>query len=334
MSGLQNVRSLVHENLIPALERAAVILSRLLGLARFHDGQGDDVGFGAAQASRALDILAALTLVANRVLLGAMDELDHFAVFSGWLRHEIDRQASGGGGGPGDGAGVDISEKEATMDHGRVLAYLRHYLVRSPLALFLADVGRDDYSADWQHVEDGPSLLDMLDRQLRREEQGLPHMKALPRLEFLVAYLTSRSQKMFDAIAENLKKSVRFGLPTRLETGGAVAKFATRLCPGPDAVRTCSTEHDPPRCRARLTRILRKPGYPTPPRSPKRRRMNVSAPLSNLPPQHQLHTTNPLPPLGPSPPLPHRHFHNQRHIHHAIHQRRALPPRPRHHHHQ
>lgn len=235
VAGLQSVRSLAHENLIPALERTAVILSRLLGLARFHDGLDDGLGFTAAQISRMLDIVGALLLVANRVLMTVMDELDHFVVFSAWLRHEIDRQASSSSSGGAPASGIDeLAEMDATLQHGKVLTYVRTYLVRSPLVLFLGDdhVARDDYQTDWQHVEGGESLVEMLDRQLAKEETGQPHMKALPRLEFLVSYLSSRSQKIFESIELNLKRGVRFEKPTRLSIGGRIRKYATRLCPG------------------------------------------------------------------------------------------------------
>ena len=135
MSGLENLRSLVHENFLPALERCSVILSRLRGLALFHK-QRDDIGFSAAQVSRAMDIIACLTLVGHKILTHAMDELEHFAAFSAWLRFQIDRLASP--------ANDDLTEKEATMDSGRVLTYIERYLTDSPLSLFFDDVSKDD----------------------------------------------------------------------------------------------------------------------------------------------------------------------------------------------
>jgi anaphase-promoting complex subunit 4 len=120
VSGLTSLRSLVHENFMPALERCAIILSRLLGIARFHDSE-EGLGFDKGQIKKLIDIVSCLTMVAHRVLTTVMDELEHFHAFSTWLRFEIDKQGS-------PSANEELSEKEATMDHVKVLSSL----TRSP----------------------------------------------------------------------------------------------------------------------------------------------------------------------------------------------------------
>src|SRR6266536_2491918 len=117
MSGLENLRDLVHQNMLPALERCGIILSRLLGIARFHDGDVD-IGFTTPQITRLMDIVACLTLVSHKILLLVMEELELFVVFSSWLRLEIDRLAS-------SSHSEELSEKEAMMDNGKVLLYIR-----------------------------------------------------------------------------------------------------------------------------------------------------------------------------------------------------------------
>jgi anaphase-promoting complex subunit 4 len=208
--------------MIPALERAAIILSRLLGLARFHSTK-DSIGFNAAQITKLMDIVSCLTLVSHKILLLTMEELELFSTFSSWLRFEIDKLAS-------SSVSEDISEKEATLDNSRVLTYIQQYLTTSPLALYLDEVAQDDYTNDWQHAEDGLSLLDMLDKQLQRHESGQPCMRALPHLEFLVNYLTSRSNAVFSSIAESQKRSVRMGRETKLDIGSSISKYDVRMC--------------------------------------------------------------------------------------------------------
>lgn len=41
-TGLDNLKRLVHENMLPALERCSVILSRFSGIARFQGSNGSD----------------------------------------------------------------------------------------------------------------------------------------------------------------------------------------------------------------------------------------------------------------------------------------------------
>jgi anaphase-promoting complex subunit 4 len=221
-SGLENLRSLVHENMIPALERCDIILSRLIGLARFHD-LGDSMDLAPPQISRLMDIVSCLVLVCHKILLLVMEELESFAVFSSWLRLEIDKLAA-------SSISEELLEKEAAMDHAKVLAYIEQYLTTSPLGLYFDDVGKDDYTNDWKHADDGASLLDLLDKQIKRHESGQPHMKALPRVDFLVNYLTSRAGTIFKNIAEAEKRSVRFGQPTRLEIGDHISKYDIHMC--------------------------------------------------------------------------------------------------------
>ncbi|KAK3692238.1 anaphase-promoting complex, cyclosome, subunit 4-domain-containing protein [Podospora appendiculata] len=231
-SGLQNLRSLVHENFIPALERCGIILSRLLGIAHFHDSR-ESIGFTAAQISRLMDIVVCLTVVANNVLLTVMDELDHFTAFSAWLRLEIDKLAS-------STMSDELTEKEVTMDNGKVLSYIQQYLLSSPLALYFDEVTKEDYSKDLDLAEDGSSLLEMLEKQLKRQESGLTYMKALPHIDFLVTYLTSRANTVFHDIAEAEKRNVRFGQSTEVSIGEKIWRHDLHvvLSTENDAVRT------------------------------------------------------------------------------------------------
>ncbi|CRK39037.1 hypothetical protein BN1723_000603 [Verticillium longisporum] len=235
ISGLEALRALVHENLLPALERCAVILSRLRGLAQFHDAR-DDIGFSAAQVARAMDVVACLRLAAHRVLLHVMEELDLFTAFSGWLRFQIDRLASS------SSATEELNEKEAGLENGKVLAYIQRYLLRSPMALFFEPVAEDEREADWKFVQNEPALLDAVDAQIARQEDGQPYMKALPQLAFLVAYLEDRADGIFKDIAEAQKRSVRFGQPTLnekeagLENGKVLAYIQRYLLRSPMAL--------------------------------------------------------------------------------------------------
>lgn len=223
VTGLENLRSLVHENFIPALERCGIILSRLLGIARFHESH-KDIGFTSSRISRLMDMVSCLTVVANKILLSVMDELEHFSVFSIWLRLEIDKLSS-------PNLVDELTEKEATMDNAKVLTYIQRYLVSSPLALYFDEVTSEDYTRDEALLGDGGgSLLEILDKHLKRQEAGQPYMRALPRVDFLVNYLTSRANSVFGDIAEAQKQTVRFGQATELSVGLEIERQDVYLC--------------------------------------------------------------------------------------------------------
>ena len=223
VTGLENLRSLIHENFIPALERCGIILSRLLGIARFHEAR-ESIGFTASRISRLMDMVSCLTVVANNILLSVMDELEHFGVFSTWLKLEIDKLAS-------PNLADELTEKEATMDNGKVLTYIQRYLVSSPLALYFDEDTSEDYARDEAFLGDGGgSLLQILDKHLKLQAAGQPYMKALPRVDFLVNYLTSRANSVFGDIAEAQKRTVRFGKSTELSIGTEIWRQDIQLC--------------------------------------------------------------------------------------------------------
>jgi anaphase-promoting complex subunit 4 len=190
----------------PALERCSVILSRFAGIAKFQ-GADDAVGFTSKQISLIIDTVACLHLVSSKILIQVVDELELFASFSSWLRYEIDRLASDASSSPND----DAVEKEASIDHSKVLLYLQTTMTTSPLAIFFADSSEEDNNDNWSHVEQGLPMFDLLDKQLQKQERGLPFMKPLPKVELLCKFLTEQANTVFRQIAEAEKRNVLFG---------------------------------------------------------------------------------------------------------------------------
>ncbi|OTB09784.1 hypothetical protein K445DRAFT_323643 [Daldinia sp. EC12] len=217
LSGLHALRSLVHENFLPALERVGIILSRLLGIARFHESK-EEPGFTSAQITRVMDIVSCLMLVGNKILLIVMEELDLFQSFSIWLRHEIDRLAA-------PSAVEELSEKEATMEHGKVLAYIQQYMAASPLRNHLSNVSPENVERGRQKAESGSSLLELLGKQLNKQDTKQIDDDVFSQVEFLYGYLEGKASAIFEGIAEAEKRSVRFGEPTALELPSSISKF-------------------------------------------------------------------------------------------------------------
>ncbi|KAG9233604.1 anaphase-promoting complex, cyclosome, subunit 4-domain-containing protein [Amylocarpus encephaloides] len=207
VTGLEGIRRLVHENMVPALDRCSVILSRLSGIAKFK-GPNSSVGFSSQQISLITDTVACLHLVANKILMQAMDELDLFAAFSSWLRFQIDTLASDSST-PND----EEIEKESLIDHSKVLLYIEDCMTASPLEVYFGDSTPEELELGNVLAGQDVSMFDELDEQLQKEAQGLPYKKSLPRLEVLCKTLSWQSNAVFGQIAEAEKRNVRFGNP-------------------------------------------------------------------------------------------------------------------------
>lgn len=210
--GLESLRNLIHENMLPALERSTLILSRLSGIARFHEHE-DAIGFTNAEIIRLVDVLAALNLVCHRALLVVMEELDLFRMFSSWLRITIDRVSSGT-------VSDEIMEKEALLDPAKILRYIERYLASSPMAVYFEKLPKDLWDEGLASTQECAKMLDEVDEQLRREEAGKPYKKALPQASFLVDLLAQKARDVFQNIAYAEKRSVRFGRAVELEVTG------------------------------------------------------------------------------------------------------------------
>lgn len=213
--------------MLPALERSTLILSRLSGIARFHEHE-DAIGFTNAEIARLVDVLAALNLVCHRALLVVTEELDLFRMFSSWLRITVDRVSSGT-------VSDEIMEKEALLDPVKILRYIERHLVSSPMAVYFEKLPKEIWDEDLASVQDYAKVLDGVDEQLRKEEAGKPYKKSLPQVGFLVDLLAQKAGEVFQNIAHAEKRSVRFGQAVKLEVADqgnaeALDLVAARMC--------------------------------------------------------------------------------------------------------
>jgi anaphase-promoting complex subunit 4 len=243
--GLENLRNLIHENMLPAIDRCTVILSRLSGIARFHEEE-DHVGFTNTEITRLVDILSALNLICHKVLLITMEELELFRMFSSWVRLTIDRVSS-------TTVPEDLMEKEAILDPAKILRYIERYLVSSPMAIHFEKVPREIWDEDWQRMQDSSGVLDELDNQLKRRDAGKSYMKGLAQMAFVVDLLTAKAEGVFKNIAEAEKRSVRFGQAVKLELARENSNLETftavdsRMCSVPKPVSlVLQILHPPP----------------------------------------------------------------------------------------
>jgi anaphase-promoting complex subunit 4 len=229
--GLENIKRILHENMLPALERCSVILSRFAGIAKFQ-GSDDTVGFSNHQIGLIMDTLACLNLVYSKILMQVVDELDLFSSFSAWLRYEIDRLVSD----PSQSStSEEAAEKEGSIDHSKVLLYLQTIMKTSPLAVYFGPFSSEaEADRDWVHEKHSHPMFNLLDSQLQKQEQGLPYMEHLPRVDFLFDVLSRQATSIFGQIAEAEKRNVLFGKPEELrgiESGGVLdMKMSPIVC--------------------------------------------------------------------------------------------------------
>jgi len=219
-TGLENLRRLVHENMLPALDRCSVILSRFAGIAKFQ-GPNENVGFTIQQITLMMDAVACLHLISSKILIQVVDELDLFAAFSNWVRFEIDRLASDSSASPDD----DKVEKEASIDHSKVLLYLQTAMTNSPLAIYFDDSLPEQDDNGWKNAEQGLPIYELLDKQLQKQDEGAPYMRTLPRVDLHCKLLARQASIVFGQIAEAEKRNVIFGKVYEIglaETSGPV----------------------------------------------------------------------------------------------------------------
>ncbi|KAH8815752.1 anaphase-promoting complex, cyclosome, subunit 4-domain-containing protein [Xylogone sp. PMI_703] len=204
VSGLESLKKLVHESMLPALERCSVILSRLNGVVKFQ-GSDDSLGFTSHQVSQLVDVVACLHLVSSKILSQVIHELDLFASFSAWLHYEISRLGA-------ESSNADEeAEEESGINHSKVLLYIQTCMMESPLSIYLSDIKPDDADNGELVFDQAYPLFDLLHQQLQRYEKGLSYTRTLPRLEFLCDHLSHYAISMFDQIAGHEKRNVLFG---------------------------------------------------------------------------------------------------------------------------
>jgi anaphase-promoting complex subunit 4 len=131
--GYTKVLELTHENLLPALDRCSIILSHLKGLAEYHENS-PVFNVAVLAFEVILNIIRCMRLLAHLILQYASEESRQFSVFSKWLRHEIDIQASD----PASASAEETSQQDMGTDFSQLLAYIQQPLEESKLESFIS----------------------------------------------------------------------------------------------------------------------------------------------------------------------------------------------------
>ena len=207
----EDIQRLTHENLLPALERFTVLVSRLRGLSRSQDSSAA-LGLSTQELDNVLDTTASLQLLAHHILIAAGSELRGFTAFSTWLKHEIEVQSAE----PGSSAAQEASESDTNIDHASTLEYIRGAMKQSRL-FDLFNIGlRAEQRPQWDLTAEGRSLYDLYVRELKNTNNTDAPERQLPGVDALLGHLDSQCNGVFARIAETQKRNVRFGNPINL----------------------------------------------------------------------------------------------------------------------
>ena len=209
-AGYESVQRLIHEHLLPALERFTVLVSRLRGLSRFQVSN-TTLGLATQDLNNVLDTVGCLQLVAHHLLITTNTESHQFHAFSSWLHHEIDVQSS-------DTNTSEGPEKDPNIDHVRTLEYIQGAMMHSRLKNFLQPKADEDLGAQWDLNAEGRSLFDLYKREINQKDSK-DSSKQLPGLDTLLGHLDSLCSIVFNKIGETQRRNVRFAPPIFLGSG-------------------------------------------------------------------------------------------------------------------
>ena len=210
-TGYETVQRLAHENLLHALERFTVLVSRLRGLSKFHDSSVA-LGLSTQELDNVLDTTACLQLLAHHVLIAAGSELRGFSAFSAWLKHEIETQSME----PGSSAAQEASERDTNIDHRSTLEYIQGAMKQSRLSSLFNMSSLSEERQQWDLSAEGRSLYELYKRELKTISSSGFSEKQLPGVDALIGHLDSQCNAVFGRIAETQKRNIRFANPVKL----------------------------------------------------------------------------------------------------------------------
>ncbi|THC97798.1 hypothetical protein EYZ11_002714 [Aspergillus tanneri] len=221
-SGYENVRRLVHECLLPALERCQVQLSRLIGLSKFHK-LSEVLGLETSDLNAIVETMDCLQLLAHNILIHTNDEIGQFNSFSRWLRHEIDMQSAE----PMSQTLEELMEKTDMIEYPQTLKYIRGALTKSKLRNYIQQlpmvgVPKPASAATDKWVPTGHdrSFYDTFKKLLEQQNQCPDDVDPakLPKINDLTKRLKLQFEKVFGQIALTQRRGILHRSPLALHS--------------------------------------------------------------------------------------------------------------------
>lgn len=212
--GMENIRRFTHECLLPALERCQVVISRLEGLSTFTKS-AQVLGLDLQSLYRVMDTVDCLNLLGHYLLKTVGKEIRQFTAFMKWLRLEVEIQGleRENAGGPGSERLDELCMRRDELDVRTVLDYIQGVMGKSAMVAFVRPsvdargTSLEGPSYDWSHNQAEVGFYEVFKKMLKI---NLGPGKR-PDLDDLLRRLTGQAQKVFDGIAQTLRKSVLHG---------------------------------------------------------------------------------------------------------------------------
>jgi len=182
--GYLKVIELIHENLIPALDRCSIVVSRLRGLAKYYEStsvfNAPVEGF-----TSVMGVIDILRLLAYTSFNYATEERRQFAIFSKWLRHEIDVQVTD----PTSASADETTEQDLGLDYSQLLAYIQGAMTESKLVPFVSKRTAETSMKGGIEYEEVRTSIEQHKKGLPCTEECLSQHAALQDLEKRCAHL-------------------------------------------------------------------------------------------------------------------------------------------------
>lgn len=213
-TGYESIRRLTHENLLPALDRLSVHISRLRGLSRYQNSEFL-LGLSTSELDNIVDSVNGLQLLSNQLLKCTISESRQFGAFSTWLRHEIEKQATE----PTSATAQELAQKDMAFDYTSILEYIQGGMTESRMPRYSGNPM--DSKAQWDIEAEGGRLFELYKNQMQEEENSSHPQKQLPGLNVLLHYLQKSFASLFDHISETQRRNVHFGMPIYLGAGNS-----------------------------------------------------------------------------------------------------------------
>ncbi|KAJ5126704.1 hypothetical protein N7448_007483 [Penicillium atrosanguineum] len=235
--GYENIRRLTHENLLPALERSQVLISRLVGLSKFHKFS-DVLGLDTPKLNGIVETLDCLQLLAHRILIHTNEELDQFTAFSRWLRHEILILGSE----PLSQTEEELLEKRDIFDVPPTTKYITGALQKSVLRNFIRQLPMlgmppipqppaDKWLPDGHDRSFYDNFKSLLQQQRQVQDKGGDGTSVdVPKLNDLTKRLGIQFEKVFAEIALTQRRGILHRSPLTLHMDCDQGVLDLKMC--------------------------------------------------------------------------------------------------------
>ena len=231
LHGMETIRRLVFESLLPAVERCQIIISRLEGLAEFNKSS-QPLGLCLQDLRRVMGLVECINLLGHHLLLAVNREMDSFLAFIKWLKLEVEIQGleRENLGSPRSERLEETSAKRDEINMRDVLEYVRILTGNSEMNAFLRPsldaqgslLGGKPY--EWPESQPVANFYETFGNILRTKNPDSPR----PRLNNLVSKVHSETSFVFKSIAETLRKSI-LQHPVGSVSGYSISTLAARL---------------------------------------------------------------------------------------------------------